>query len=56
LASALAEGKAYLNIHTTMFPGGKISGFLAIPEPATIGLIAIGGMAVVVAMRKSRRS
>jgi hypothetical protein len=56
LASALADGKAYLNIHTTMFSGGEIRGFLAIPEPATIGLIAIGGMAVVVAMRKSRRS
>jgi hypothetical protein len=55
LAQALADGKAYLNIHTTMVPGGEIRGFLAIPEPATIGLIAIGGMAIVVAMRNSRR-
>jgi hypothetical protein len=26
--AALAEGKAYLNIHSSMFPGGEIRGFL----------------------------
>jgi hypothetical protein len=43
LASALTEGKAYLNIHTTAFPGGEIQGFLdasaPVPEPATIVLM-----------------
>jgi len=28
LAAGLNAGHAYLNIHTTMFPGGEISGFL----------------------------
>ena len=28
LATCLAAGTAYLNIHTTMFPGGEIRGFL----------------------------
>jgi hypothetical protein len=55
LGQALADRKAYLNIHTTTIPGGEIRGFLVVPDPATIGLIAIGGMAVVVAMRNSRR-
>jgi hypothetical protein len=49
LVAALADGKAYLNIHTTMFPGGEIRGFLApVPEPSTLliwsllGTVAIG--------------
>jgi hypothetical protein len=28
LKTAIADGKAYLNIHSTMFPGGEIRGFL----------------------------
>jgi len=49
LAAALAADKAYLNIHTTVSPGGEISGFLEpVPEPASImvwsllGTLAIG--------------
>jgi hypothetical protein len=46
LAAGLGAGTSYVNIHTTEFPGGEISGFLvvpsaAIPEPATFGLVAI---------------
>jgi len=41
LFSGIQGGIAYLNIHTTAFPGGEIRGFLApIPEPSTIGLAA----------------
>lgn len=29
LLQSIADGKAYLNIHTNMFPGGEIRGFLA---------------------------
>jgi hypothetical protein len=32
LFNGLAEGRAYLNIHTTAFPGGEIRGFL-LPDP-----------------------
>jgi hypothetical protein len=47
LASALASGEAYWNIHTSFAPGGEIRGFLmpaAIPEPATLTLAGIGAL------------
>jgi len=37
-ALALAQGRAYFNIHSSAFPGGEIRGFL-VPEPATIALL-----------------
>lgn len=44
LAAGLAEQEAYLNIHTTLFPGGEIRGFLAeaVPEPASLLLLGTG--------------
>jgi hypothetical protein len=54
--TALSDGEAYLNIHTTTFGGGEIRGFLSpVPEPAAISLIAMGGLVCGVAFRKSRR-
>lgn len=36
LALAMADGKAYWNIHSSVFPGGEIRGFLTpVPEPST---------------------
>jgi CHRD domain/PEP-CTERM motif len=50
LALGMASGEAYLNIHTTVVPGGEIRGFLqpaaTIPEPSTLGLLALGGIAL----------
>jgi hypothetical protein len=35
----MAAGEAYLNIHTTVNPGGEIRGFLqAVPEPSSLAL------------------
>lgn len=49
LETALLADKAYLNIHTTMFPSGEIRGFLhAVPDSASTALLltmALGGMA-----------
>jgi hypothetical protein len=43
LLGGAAAGTAYLNIHTTLFPGGEIRGFLtAVPEPATWALMILG--------------
>jgi hypothetical protein len=46
-SAGLAEGEAYLNIHTTLFSGGEIRGFLQAPEPTTLfvllsGLLGLG--------------
>lgn len=30
-----------MNIHTTAFPGGEIRGFLVVPEPSTVALVAL---------------
>jgi hypothetical protein len=59
---ALDDGKAYLNIHTTAFPGGEIRGFLveapsvSAPEPASIVLMGLGATALIVRRRRRPRS
>lgn len=54
MLDALTGNQVYLNIHTSLYPGGEIRGFLvntavaAIPEPATWGMLGAGlaGLAV----------
>jgi hypothetical protein len=41
LAAALANGRTYWNVHSSEFMAGEIRGF-AVPEPATVGLLAAG--------------
>jgi hypothetical protein len=43
LYNGMLQGRDYLNIHTTNFPGGEIRGFLrTVPEPSTIALFGAG--------------
>jgi hypothetical protein len=52
LMAAFANGEAYLNVHTNLYPGGEIRGFLVpAPEPGTVGLLAGAGL---MALRRRR--
>jgi hypothetical protein len=58
--AGLSAGEVYVNIHTNVFPGGEIRGFLVeeetvAPEPATLGLVA-GGLLIMAAVRRKRRA
>ena len=53
LVGGLDASKAYFNIHTSLFGGGEIRGFLhAIPEPETYALMLVGLAAVGAATRR----
>lgn len=54
LAAGLASRFAYLNIHSTLFTGGEIRGFL-VPEPMSSALLAVAFCALALRGR-SRRS
>jgi hypothetical protein len=52
---AAAAGETYLNVHTTMNPGGEIRGFLvAAPEPGT--WVLAGASLLWLGTRRRRRS
>ena len=55
LLAAMAADKTYVNIHTTAFPTGEISGFLTpAPEPSSLALLltAIPGAILIRRRRK----
>ncbi|MGE0479874.1 MAG: CHRD domain-containing protein [Phycisphaerae bacterium] len=52
LFSAIDTGRAYFNIHSTTFGGGEIRGFLTpVPEPTTLALFALSGVALLARRR-----
>ena len=57
LFSAIMDGRAYLNIHSTTFTGGEIRGFLvATPEPATMLLFGTGLASIAYKIRRRRKA
>jgi len=51
LLTAMNEGRAYLNIHTTFVGSGEIRGFYQVPAPGAAALLGLGGL---VAARRRR--
>lgn len=49
---SLNDGTAYLNIHSSTFPGGEIRGFLLVPAPSGAALLGLAGL---VATRRRTR-
>ena len=55
LIAGLQAGRAYLNVHTSAFPGGEIRDFLSeVPEPGSAALCGgmLAGLAAVVLRRR----
>lgn len=45
LALSMAAGTAYFNVHTSMFGGGEIRGFLTpVPEPVSAAILFLGAV------------
>ncbi len=46
LVAGIENRETYLNIHTVMFGGGEIRGFLVAPAPSTLVLLGTGLVAL----------
>jgi len=56
LFSAIGAGRSYLNIHSSVVPGGEIRGFLvATPEPGSVALFLSLGVSVPLLARRRRK-
>jgi hypothetical protein len=53
LLGAMADGRAYLNIHTQANPGGQIRGFITVPEPVTSSLVGLALVSLLVTRRRT---
>jgi hypothetical protein len=53
----LFSGYLYMNVHTSVFPGGEIRGQLQlVPEPSSIALLGLGGIPFAYRLLRKRRA
>ena len=53
----LFSGYLYMNVHTSVFPGGEIRGqLLLVPEPSSIALLSLGGIPFAFRLLRKRRA
>lgn len=59
LLDSFHDNRAYFNIHTDLYPGGEIRGFIVanpVPEPSTYAMLGLGLIGVgALARRKARK-
>ena len=57
LVAAMASGEAYWNVHSSVYGGGEIRGFLvAVPEPSSPALLGLGGIGMAARAWSKRRA
>jgi hypothetical protein len=57
LVAAMFEGTSYLNIHSSVYGGGEIRGFLTlVPEPSTFALAGLGAVGMAFHARRKKHA
>jgi hypothetical protein len=55
--TGMINGQTYVNLHTSVFPGGEVRGqLIETPEPASLAVLGIGASALLLHRRRAHRT